>query len=491
MAKQRKVSIVAAANKEAVAQAEVLRQATQDSKVRQSTTDSFINLAQRMGIGADNALTSSSYGYNPITRNRVMLEWIHRGSWIGGVAVDVVADDMTRAGVDFEGEIDAGDMQSMRESEVSLGLWNAINDGIKWSRLYGGAIVVMMIDGQDMKTPLRLDTVAKGQFKGLITLDRWMVEPSLNDLVTDMGPNIGMPKFYRCNSGAPAFQGKLIHFSRVIRLEGLKLPYWQRVTEQLWGLSVLERIYDRMVAFDSATTGAAQLVYKSYLRTLKVKDMREIVSSSGAAVDGLVKYVEMMRRFQGIEGISLIDAEDDISSEQHGAFSGLSDALTQFGQQLAGALQIPLVRLFGQSPSGFSTGDADMQNYYDGIYQKQEKELRVGVTNIYRCLAASEEVELPEGFRVKFNSLWEIDSEKKANIATSLTNAVIAVHTAGLISDQVALQELRQSSHETGIFTNITEELIEQASEDPVPPADLAMAEEGADDGNDGADSQP
>jgi hypothetical protein len=115
------------------------------------------------------------------------------------------------------------------------------------------------------------------------------------------------------------------------------------------------------------------------------------------------------------------------------------------------------------------------------------------VTNIYRCLAASEEVELPEGFRVKFNSLWEIDSEKKANIATSLTNAVIAVHTAGLISDKVALQELRQSSHETGIFTNITEELIEQASEDPVPPADLAIDDEGegADDGNPDAARKP
>jgi hypothetical protein len=28
-----------------------------------------------------------------------------------------------------------------------------INDTLKWSRLYGGAILVMLIDGQDMSTP--------------------------------------------------------------------------------------------------------------------------------------------------------------------------------------------------------------------------------------------------------------------------------------------------------------------------------------------------
>ena len=60
----------------------------EDKKTRldhkaQSTLDSFVNFQMNLGIGADNALSSSNYGFNPITRNRTQLEWIHRGSWVG------------------------------------------------------------------------------------------------------------------------------------------------------------------------------------------------------------------------------------------------------------------------------------------------------------------------------------------------------------------------------------------------------------------------
>ena len=77
--------------------------------------------------------------------------------------------------------------------------------------------------------------------------------------------------------------------------------------ENMWGISVVERLYDRLIAFDSATNGAAQLVYKSYIRTLKISKLREIIATGGMQVNQLQQYVEMMRRYQGIEGITLID----------------------------------------------------------------------------------------------------------------------------------------------------------------------------------------
>jgi hypothetical protein len=36
---------------------------------------------------------------------------------------------------------------------------------------------------------------SRPHFKGLLVLDRWMVEPSLNNLVSDPGPDLGLPKF--------------------------------------------------------------------------------------------------------------------------------------------------------------------------------------------------------------------------------------------------------------------------------------------------------
>jgi phage-related protein (TIGR01555 family) len=437
-----------------------------------ATGDSFVNFAHKLGVGADNPLTSATYGYNPITRNRQLLEWIHRGSWLGGVSVDLIADDMTRAGVDFVNEMTPDDSEAMSSEATNLGIWDKTNEVIQWGRLYGGCIGVLLIDGQDMKTPLKLDTVGRNQFKGIMPLDRWQIEPSLEDLVTEYGPHLGLPKYYTVMASAPALRGVVIHHSRVaFRVEGIRLSYQQRLTENLWGISVLERLYDRMLGFDSATTGAAQLVYKAYLRTLKIKGMREIAATGGAPLTGLMQYTEIMRRFQGMEGITLIDGEDEFEVQEHAAFSGLSDALNQLGQQLSGALQIPLVRLFGQSPAGLnSSGDSDLRTYYDNIRQRQQKELFVGMTMIYKLIAQSQGITLPKNFAINFTSLWQLDDTQKAEVASKVQTTVSGAFNDALIGRQTALRELRQQSKITGIFTNITQEIIEAADDEVLPP---------------------
>ncbi len=459
----------AAARKDMVSKA---REALKDPKVQNSTLDSFFNFQMKLGLGTDNPMDGSSYGFNPITRNRQLLEWIHRGSWIGGMAVDVVAQDMTRRGVEILSEMPPDQVSEIEKAATELRIWAQIRECVRWSRLYGGAICVALIDGHDPREPLDPSTVGPGAFKGLLTLDRWMIEPSVEDLVTEYGPHLGLPKYYRVTQNAPALRGKAIHYTRcMFRMHGADLPYQQRLIENLWGASVLERLYDRMVAFDSATTGAAQLVYKCYLRTLSVDGMREVVAAGGPALDGLTKYVDMMRRFQGIEGMTIIDAKDKFEIQGTTAFSGLSDALIQFGQQLSGALQIPLVRLFGQSPSGLnSTGESDLRTYYDHIASEQSDKMTTGVHSIYKMLAISRGVLIADDFKIGFKSLWELSDTDKADLAGKVVDAVSKASDAGLISDQAAMQELRQSARITGIFTNITQEAIDAASQDIVPP---------------------
>ena len=457
-----------------------LRKPGKSSLLNPATHDSFVNFAHKLGIGADNALTTSTYGYNPITRNRTQLEWIHRGSWLGGVAIDLVADDMTRAGVDIKSQMDPLDQEVIEHEAINLDIWGKTNEVIKWGRLYGGSLGVLLVDGQDMNTPLRLETVGAGQFRGIACLDRWQVEPSLEDLVMEMGPHMGLPKYYRVQSNAAALRGKTIHHSRVaFRMEGVQLPYQQRMTENLWGLSVLERLYDRMIAFDSASTGAAQLVHKSFLRTLKIEGFRDIVSAGGTAMNGVLAYTEIMRRFQGIEGITLVDAADEFEVQGHSAFSGLGDALTQFGQQLSGALQIPLVRLFGQSPAGLnSSGESDLRMFYDHIRQQQRRHMIVGITTVYKLMAQSLDIKLPKNFRLDFTSLLALDDTEKANHASTITTAVSKAFGDGLIGRQTALKELYQASAVSGVFSNITQESIDSADDEVAPP-ELDMGEFG------------
>lgn len=456
-----------------------------DSK--QQTTDSFQNFALNLGYGTDNtSISGSTYGYSPVSRVRTLLEWIHRGAWLGGVAVDLVADDMTKSGTDITTPLSTKEEEAINDTFTGTQVWGCLNDAIKWSRLYGGSIAVILIEGHDLSTPLRESTVGRDSFMGLAVFDRWMLEPSFTPggTVQTPGPHLGMPIYYKVTGYAHAMIGQIIHYSRCIRFEGIRLPYWQRVAENTWGISVLERLYDRMIAFDAATMGAAQLVHKSYLRVFKVKDLRAIAASEGEILQQFARYAEVMRKYQGIEGMTMIDAEDDFQAEARGGFGGISEALMQFGQQLAGALQIPLVRLFGMSPAGLnSSGESDLRTYYDGINSRQEKDMRVGLAKIYRVVARSLSIDLGSGFNYIFRPLWQLTEKDKAEIASSITVTVNQSFELGIIKRSQALKEYRALSRLTGVWATITEEDIEEAEHDeelaPPLPGEFGMGELG------------
>jgi len=444
------------------------------------TKDSFQNFAARVGLGTGNQHDQSGYGFNFLSRNRLKLEAMYRSSWVVGQVVDVVADDMTRKGVKLSGLTDPKESEKIDQEMDRLQVWGRLNNTIKWSRLYGGAIAVMMIDGQNVSTPLNPNTIGKDQFKGLLVLDRWMVQPTLEDLVTDMGPDYGTPRYYDVITDSVGLCNQKVHYSRVIRMDGVELPYNQSITENLWGQSVIERLEDRLTIFDSATLGAGQLVYKAHLRTYKVKGLRSLIAAGGQLYEALVKQINMIRQWQCNEGLTLMDADDTYEAHQYN-FSGLDNILLQFGQQISGATGIPLVRLFGQSPAGLnSTGDSDLSNYYDNINQQQEGRLRTPLQILYAVLHMSVLGKpLPDSFSFKFASLWQLDDEKKANVAKGVTDAVIAAEEGGLIKRSTALKELRQSSEVTGVFSHISDEEIEGADdEDPPPPGEKVDDEE-------------
>lgn len=448
----------------------LMKRNTRKKSAPTRTADSFQNLATRTGIGTENISSGGSYGFSPVSRNRVELEFAYRSSWIVGAVVDSYAEDMTRAGIDLLGD-GAQDWQEEIHAEADrLELWSALCDTIKWSRLYGGCLAVLMIDGQDVSKPLRIETVGKGQFLGLMVLDRWVVQPTLEDIVHDPGPDFGHPRFYDVIADSQGLQSMHIHHSRCIRLDGVTLPYWQRIAENGWGQSVVERLWDRLLAFDSTTQGAAQLVHKAHLRTYKVKGFREIIAIGGPAFEGLVKQINMIRQYQSNEGMTLMDAEDEFEAHQY-TFSGLDNVLLQFGQQVSGAVGIPLVRLFGQSPAGLnSTGESDIRNYYDNVKQAQERKLKPGVAKLFGVLFRSlMGTEPPDNFKIRFNPLWQLSDAEKATTANTVSTAVATACNANIIDRATALKELRNSAEITGIFQSVTDEDIKEAEDEPPP----------------------
>ena len=186
-----------------------------------------------------------------------------------------------------------------------------------------------------------------------------------------------------------------------------------------------------------------------------------------------------MNLWQSNEGLTLMDADDEFQTHSY-SFAGLDAVLLQFGQQLSGASQIPLVRLFGQSPSGMNaTGESDLSNYYDNINQQQERRMRTALGTLLQIVSLSTLGKpLPDSFSFDFASLWQIDDTQKADIAAKVTESICRAEEQGLITTQAAMKELRQSSEITGIYSSITDEDIESANDSVPTPSDYEESDQ-------------
>lgn len=456
-----------------------------DSKPKSSmlTLDGFDNFISRLGLNNENSLSAGTYEFNLVSRNRLLLEAAYRGSWIVGKVIDCVAEDMTREGIEITTGEFKGDLDELDNDMSKLKIAQSICSSEQWGRLYGAAIGVVQIEGQDLSTPIDFDTIDKGQFQGIVVYDRWQLNPCLWDVI-DSGPDIGLPKYYDVVNNptqtlpdSDTLTGQLrIHHSRVFRNIGIQLPYFQAITEMMWGESILERLWDRLISFDNVTMSAASLVDRANLRTVSIDGLREAVAAGGAAYQGIIAQFEMMRALQVNEGLTLLDKNDEFQSTAY-SFAGLSDIMLQFSQQISGACDTPMVRLFSQSPAGLnSTGDSDLRMYYDTIKAKQEAKLRPAWELILKCMWRSTYGQsMPSDLKFKFKPLWQMSALDRATIAKSNVDSVIVATEAGLIPVQSAMRELQQSSGETGIFSNISDEDIENAQqqeEDPPMPGE-------------------
>ena len=427
-------------------------------------SDGIANPLLRIGTGTRNTFNPSTYRPQWVTLNRQTLEWAYQTSWMASLAVDIVAEDMTREGFEIK-EVSPEIADKINKVSERYGILDSLCETIKWSRLYGGAIAIILIDGQDVSKPLT--DVPIGTFRGLCVLDRWQLDSVTNDLVTKLGPDFGKPEFYRIISenAEVKFTSDKIHHSRVLRMDGRKLPYYLRQSYQGWGASIIEPAWNQIRGFDLGTQSATQLLSKTFLRYYKVDGLREILTNDIAA-KGFLKQMDYVREFQSSEGMTLGDKEDEFQTFSY-SFAGIPDVLLQLGQQVSGAFGIPLVRLFGQSPAGLnSTGESDLRNYYDNIKKLQRSMLGTNLKKLLDVIYQSVTGEKPPAeFSFNFAPLWQM-TQSERSLVTQQTAATIAdAYDRGLLTLDQALKELKKLSDTVGVFASITDKDIKEAQE--------------------------
>ena len=444
--------------------------------IRSRALDTFTNMLARLGAGTPNLLEGTEYTTERMTRDFATLNALYRESWIVRRIVDVIPADMLKNWITITSGIEPAVEKKISLALRRTQLIDKLKRGMQWGRLYGGALGIMLVkhQGNDLTTPLRLDYIMPGDFAGMLIFDRWNgVSPSseLVDDVTD--PEYSYPKYYTISD--PTNGGMVqIHHSRCIRFPGNLLPYWEELSELQWGASVIEPIMDDLKKRDNVSWNIAQLTFMANLRVLKMEDLGQLLSSTDAISQReLYNTIQAQNILMSNMGLQIMDSKDSMETHQY-TFGGLADVYQQFLMDIAGAAEMPVTKLFGRSPAGMNaTGQSDLQNYYDMIAEKQESYLRPILNKVLPPFIISTLGSMPDDFDFDFDPVAEPSDKERAELAKTGTDNVVAAFNAGLISQRMALQELKQQSERTGVWTNITDEDIAKASETVEVPGEM------------------
>lgn len=429
--------------------------------------DAYSNVAANLGVGANNLVQTSKYVMQRFTWDYYTLNILFRDNWIAKAIIEKPANEMMKNGFKIQTELDPDKIDEIMRVWTSTKTNKKFLQCLKWSRLYGGCLLIPMIEGQeDLSTPLDMDTIMPGGYKGCFNIDRWSgVSPSL-ELVDDISdPDFGQPEYYVVTSAPDNYSTK-VHHSRVIKMIGRELPYWEEVAETYWGASELEHVYAELKKRDDTSANIAFLIFLANVRTYSMQDLGQAISMGDQ--EGLERVYNTMRAMNQVmcsTGMLAIDQDDKFEEHQY-TFAGINDVYESFMLDISGAAEIPIDKLFGRSPTGFNSGEETLQNYYDTIQEKQETYVREPLEKLIKIITMSAIGKIPDDLTIEFNPIRRTSENEQADLAQKYTTAILDAFNGGLVNRSTALKELKQSAMLTNMWTNITDKMIEDAEKE-------------------------
>ena len=463
-------------------------------------------------LGEDSPLISAgTFHRSGLTAQTELLTVTYRENWLAKRIIDMPCEDMTRAWYRLSTGLPEAELHRLKRLEAKHSVKQEIANAIRWARLYGGALALIVIRGEERRLDLPLDTdvLMPGCFQGLLVLDRAQgIEPS-TELVRDLDdPDFGLPMFYTvtldteqgwenpaaadteqaerrgrfCSSafggtsrsrplvplpasssdqmiaedGYPTPTRVRIHHSRVLRFIGRELPRMETIAENYWGASELEHIWEELQKRSATSANIAQLIFQANITTLKMGNLGEHLAFGDENMrNTLLETLQNENRLRTSYGLQLMSSDDSLENHSY-SFGGLSEIYEAFMMDMAGAAEIPATKLFGRSPQGMnSTGEADLRNYYDTIAQMQERHLRPALEKLLPVMAISCWGYAPEDMEIIFEPVMTTSPAERAELVQKMSSDVITAFQAGLLSREEALAELKSRGEKLGVYTKV------------------------------------
>lgn len=429
----------------------------QEAKILEDseTKDGLENMIAQLGTEQDKRHHSKFVNNKRLSHpgNREELDALYRTDWLAGKVVDIIPNDMTREWRLFT-KVDTTIAEMLKNEEDRLGLVGKFNLAHKWARLYGTAFIVLSVDdGLEPDKPLNMNSIKKGGLRHVNVIDRHRINTADQIPIVDpMSSKFGLPEFYRF-----ADTSVKIHHSRILRFDGVQLPFDEFRRNNYFSDSVLDRLYESLINFNTVTQGTASMVFETNVDIVKVKGlMQYLQTAEGEAL--LRKRFALAGMLKSFNNMMLLDSEEDFQTKTN-TFAGLPDLIARYGHILASGADVPATRLLGEAASGFNaTGEGDLKNYYDKIRADQVTEYKPKLDYFDDIMAKSLGLSESLDLSYEFKPLFQMTPEQQATLEKTRAERDKLYYDMNVIDEVIIAKELQQDS----TYTNVTEKYVKE-----------------------------
>ena len=389
---------------------------------RQYRSDGYVNMLNKYGTQRDSstAYEYNSDGYTP----DITLTLHYETNGLFSKIIDAPAEEAVKHG--FTLGLKSPDVETYIADMLDRLDWEEkASTAIKWARLYGGAIGVMLInDGRGIDEPLNWQSIK--DIEEICVFDRATVTPDysvmydndLHDPTRQTTRRFGMPEYYQVNSIYGHFW---VHESRCLIFRNGILP--ERTLLQsyrFWGIPEYVRIARELrEAVTSHSTGV-KMLERSVQAIYAMKDLVTTLLKEGGEEE-VIKRLQVIDTARGILNSIAIDAEGESYDFKTMSFAGVKDVIDTTCNMLSAVTNIPQTILFGRSPAGQnSTGKSDLENYYNYIERIQKLMLRNNLKTLLGVITRSGlsqgKLEEDPNIELTFNPLWSMSEAEQAAV---------------------------------------------------------------------------
>lgn len=423
------------------------------------------------------------------------LQAAYRSDWLCRKIIDVPAFDSCRAWREWKAEPDQ--IEKIEECEKNLGIQRKLMQATSKARLFGGAALIIGVDGQKFEDELDVEAVSEGDLAFVHVVSRWEIETG--DLVRDLtSPWYGEPSYYkRVNTmsiaqeevnpplelsglGYKPGDTLLIHPSRVVRLLGLEYPDLS-YSQDSWGDSCLQPVVDAIKMSGLVNSSIASMIAEAKLDVIKVPGLLEMLATT-VGTQKLRDRFSFAMAAKSTVNATLIDANEEWERIAL-TFSNMDAVMGMYMNVAAGAADIPATRLLGRSPDGMNaTGDSDIRNYYDRLQADQAIRVQPALARLDEVLIRHALGDRPEEIYYEWKPLWQMDADQKSQVWLRKAQTYKIDVDSGLINPDV-LREVRVNQcTEDGFYPGLdqaVEEFDIKPDEDEHDMLELEMKKQG------------